>query len=139
VKFPTETRIYANNLDLVFLSDRSGSFQSYAASEKQFTHNLMGRLQQSQLDVRYGVSSFVDIPVYPFGLNRETTRIFHPEEITPAYWQSNNGDQNWNGTGYTSQYFPEQVIPAYEEIQNNDVGVRIFILPGWHSLTTLPK
>jgi Integrin beta chain VWA domain len=106
----------------VFLSDRSQSFQAYAASEKQFTHNLMGRLQQSQLDVRYGVGSFVDIPAYPFGFNRETTTIYHPEERVPAYWQSNNGDQNWNGTGYTAQYFPERVIPAYEETWNNDVG-----------------
>jgi RTX calcium-binding nonapeptide repeat (4 copies)/Integrin beta chain VWA domain len=113
------TGIYkSKSLDLVFLSDRSESFQSEAASERQFAQELLDQLQQQQLDLTYGVTSFVDIPAYPFGLNQTTETRVNEEIVYEGYYRTAHGP------GYTSyrEWVPGYTEPRYEETVTIESG-----------------
>jgi Ca2+-binding RTX toxin-like protein len=113
------TGIYkSKSLDLVFLSDRSESFQSEAASERQFDQELLDQLQQQQLDITYGVTSFVDIPAYPFGLNQTTETRVNEEIVYEGYYRTAHGP------GYTSyrEWVPGYTEPRYEETVTIESG-----------------
>jgi Ca2+-binding RTX toxin-like protein len=111
------TEIYkSKTLDLVFLSDRSGSFQSEAASERQFAQELLDQLQQQRLDIAYGVTSFVDIPAYPLGLNQVTGSYFTEDIVEPGHYES------VNGPAYYSYWVPGYTIPGEEVFYTEETG-----------------
>jgi Ca2+-binding RTX toxin-like protein len=113
------TGIYkGKSLDLVFLSDRSGSFQSESASERQFAQELLDQLQQQQLDITYGVTSFVDIPAYPFGLNQTTETYIGDEIVYEGYYRGVDGP----GYTYYNEWVPGYTVPGEEVTYTEETG-----------------
>ncbi|MFA9229647.1 MAG: M10 family metallopeptidase C-terminal domain-containing protein [Microgenomates group bacterium] len=58
-------------LDVQFLQDRSGSFGDDIANVRTLVPQIVGALQAVQANSLFGVSSFIDKPVAPFGATGE--------------------------------------------------------------------
>ena len=58
-------------LDLVLLQDVSGSFEDDVAKVKNLIPDLAAAVQRIQPDTQFGLSSFVDKPIEPFGIPDE--------------------------------------------------------------------
>lgn len=58
-------------LDVQFLQDRSGSFADDIASVRGLVPQILAALQAVQVDSQFGVSSFIDKPIAPFGATGE--------------------------------------------------------------------
>ena len=61
----------ARPLDVQFLQDRSGSFADDIANVRLLVPQIVAAMQAVQANSTYGVSSFIDKPVSPFGAGGE--------------------------------------------------------------------
>lgn len=61
----------ARPLDVQFLQDRSGSFGDDIATVRGLVPQIVAALQAVQINSAFGVSSFIDKPVNPFGATGE--------------------------------------------------------------------
>lgn len=54
-------------LDIVFLIDVSGSYNDDIESLKNSANAIISELKEKDIDIQFGVASFADFPIYPYG------------------------------------------------------------------------
>lgn len=69
-------------LDVQFLQDRSGSFADDIANVRTLVPQIVAALQAVQANSQFGVSSFIDKPVSPFGAAGEWVYAQHLSQTT---------------------------------------------------------
>ena len=141
----------AGPVDVYFLVDLSGSFADDLPIFKASAPNIMSTLMGSNPDTRFGVGSFEDYPIPPFGdassgdvayrqdidltfnttavesiINGLTTRFGadEPESQLPALYQAATG----NGQDLSGAGFPGASIPPGQQVNFRDDVTKLFLL-----------
>lgn len=82
-------------LDIVLLQDLSGSYDDDVSTVRTLVPNLVSSIKSLQPDVRFGVASFVDKPIDPFGDPGEGDYVYKTElPLTTNITGAGNALQN---------------------------------------------